>query len=95
MKIEDFKNLNELLTKFGNKEANFVNFYKYHFTYVYEEDDIKIEIEIGGNASEIYRWEMNQKVLISNLIDSDYEQQVEFQLVSLTIGKNKKEYFGA
>lgn len=50
---------NEFLEKYGNVLVTFSSYYKYSFTYKGTlEDGSYIEVRVGGNSDDIYRFEV-------------------------------------
>ena len=95
MKITDFKTIKDITDEFGNKFTHFTRYYKYNFYYEYEGGghgaDVKISIKIGGQSSDIYRWDMAEYEAISDLI-GDKGWDAEYQCVTLTINGAEKEF---
>lgn len=51
--------LNEALEKYGETMLTFSHYYKYSFTFSgFAEDGTGITMETGGNADDIYRYEV-------------------------------------
>lgn len=76
----------EVLEKYGDIELAFSYYYKYSFTYKYENDDLVIIGSWGCSSDDVYRYEVtpDSKELVRNF---------EGNLHSLTITKNKEVIF--
>lgn len=64
----------EVLEKYGDVPLRFSSYYKYSFRFSgLAEDGVKIFASIGGNADDIYRWEITpDKVITLNDDDPSY-----------------------
>lgn len=55
--------LKAALEKYGDEIVTFCEYYKYHFTY----DNERILVDVGGDASDIYRADLRNEMKLKDL----------------------------